>query len=142
MNPEVPLQAMHATYNRLTNQTLRFKPFERLWFDFQHAGYSSADLELVLTYMQRRNRKGGFEISLRLDRLLDDLARFESYRGEADLEARNKAARARAWKPTAGEKARAAMCGHAPVPPAKEPVLARDAVIAGLRQLQTSIQTP
>lgn len=137
--PEVALESMHETYNRLTGQNLKFKPFERLWWSFQKAGYTSADLELTVNYIHARNRRDTYKISLRLNLLLDDLARFESYRGEADLQAREKQARARAWKPTPGESARASMCRHDPVPPTKEPIMARDAVLAGLETLRKNL---
>lgn len=126
--PETNLEELHMIYNRLTNQSLRFRPFERLWWDFRQHGYDAHDLEMTVKYIEARNRKETFKISLRLNLLLDDLARFESYRGEADLEARRKAAAARAWKPTAGEQARASMCGHDPVPPQKEPPMPREMV--------------
>lgn len=142
MNPEVPLEAMHATYNRLTNQALRYKAFERLWADFQRAGYTSADIELVIPWMQDQNRiYPDRPKSLNLHKLLDEdeRARFESYRGAAETESRAKAARARAWKATPAEQARASMCGHEPVPPDTEPRMAREAVLANLDKLKAEI---
>lgn len=137
--PELPLEIMHATYNRLTDQQLKFKPFERLWADFSRAGYTSADMELVVEYVQAWNRKSDYKISLRLNKLLDDLARFEGYRGEADLEARVRAAKARQWKASPSQQARAAMCQHEPVPPETEPRLAREVVLANLEKLKAEI---
>lgn len=137
--PELPLEIMHAAYNRLTQQELRFKPFERLWADFSRAGYTSADMELVVCYVQAANKRTEYQISLRLNKLLDDLPRFESLRGEADLEARVKAAKARQWLPSSGEQARASMCQHEPVPPETEPRMAREVVLANLEKLKAEI---
>lgn len=126
--PEIALETMHATYNRMTGQAVPFKPFERGWYEFQRAGFTCDHLTLVVNHMIALNRKSEKKISLRLDKLLDDHQRFAGYWGEADLAVREKAARARQWQPSAGEQARAAMCGHEPVPPDKEPVLPREAI--------------
>lgn len=140
--PELPLEIMHAAYNRLTQQELRFKPFERLWADFSRAGYTSADMELVVCYVQAANKRTEYQISLRLNKLLDDLPRFESLRGEADLEARNRAAKARQWKASPGQQARAAMLGHEPVPPETEPVLPRAVVAKLFSDMSKNLETP
>lgn len=137
--PELPLEIMHAAYNRLTNQVLPFKPYERLWYDCVRAGVTSEHLVLVIEYIKAHNRKHDMKISLRLSKLLDDHARFWDYWGEADLEARNRAAKARAWKASPGQAARAAMCQHEPVPPETEPRLAREVVLANLEKLKAEI---
>ena len=141
--PEKQLQALHEVYNALTGQTLRFRPFERHWADFVRAGYAEADLRLVLQYIDRLNRKNpNCPTSRRLNTLLDDLARFESLRGEAESQERARAAHNRAWRPSQAERERAAMCGHDPVAPAKEPVLSRDAILANLDKLKQTLAQP
>lgn len=129
--PELPLEIMHAAYNRLTGQILPFKPYERLWYDCVRAGVTSEHLTLVVEHIQAQNRKSDMKISLRLDKLLGEQERFWGYWGEADLEVRLRAAKARQWKASPGQQARAAMCGHEPVPPETEP-RAADAVVKPL----------
>lgn len=139
MNPEVPLEAMHATYNRLTGQVLPYRPYERLWADCVRAGVTTEHLVLVIEHIQAHNRKSDMKISLRLGKLLGEQERFWDYWGEADLAVRLKTARARAWKATPAEQARASMCHHEPVPPDTEPRMAREVVLANLDKLKAEI---
>lgn len=137
--PELPLEIMHAAYNRLTGQILPFKPYERLWYDCVRAGVTSEHLTLVVEHIQAQNRKSDMKISLRLGKLLGEPERFWDYWGEADLAVRERAAKARQWKASPGQQARAAMCGHEPVPPETEPRLAREVVLANLEKLKAEI---
>ena len=71
----------HALYCRLTGQrvSLRFDR-ERLWYELFHAGFTEADLQRVIRYLQREIREarrnvGALKLSnlLQLDRFEEDL---------------------------------------------------------------------
>jgi len=72
------IQQAHALYCRLTGQrvSLRFDR-ERLWYDLFQAGFSEADLQRVIRYLQREIREGRRNVgALKLSNLLQ-LDRFE-----------------------------------------------------------------
>lgn len=85
MNSPLPLLAqleqLHQTYGRLTGQNLSWRfDRERLWFEFLHAGFTSADLIQVIGYLQKeirhtRRHVGALKLSnlLQLDRFEEDL---------------------------------------------------------------------
>ena len=75
------IHQVHALYCHLTGQrvSLRFDR-ERLWYEFFHAGFSEADLQRVIRYLQREIREarrnvGALKLSnlLQLDRFEEDL---------------------------------------------------------------------
>lgn len=75
------IEQLHQTYCRLTGQNLwlRFDR-ERLWFEFQRAGFTQGDLTQVVRYLQReirhtRRNVGALKLSnlLQLDRFEEDL---------------------------------------------------------------------
>jgi hypothetical protein len=62
----------HALYCRLTGQrvSLRFDR-ERLWFELFRAGFTEADLQTVIRYLQREIRQGRRNVgALKLSNLL------------------------------------------------------------------------
>ena len=72
------IQQAHALYGRLTGQrvSLRFDR-ERLWFELFRAGFTEADLQRVIRYLQREIREGRRNVgALKLSNLLQ-LDRFE-----------------------------------------------------------------
>jgi len=72
------IQQAHALYCRLTGQrvSLRFDR-ERLWYELFQAGFSQADLQKVISYLQREIREGRRNVgALKLSNLLQ-LDRFE-----------------------------------------------------------------
>ena len=72
------IQQAHALYCRLTGQrvSLRFDR-ERLWYELFHAGFSEADLQRIIRYLQREIREGRRNVgALKLSNLLQ-LDRFE-----------------------------------------------------------------
>jgi len=72
------IQQAHALYCRLTGQrvSLRFDR-ERLWYELFHAGFTEADLQRVIGYLQREIREGRRNVgALKLSNLLQ-LDRFE-----------------------------------------------------------------
>jgi hypothetical protein len=73
-----PIQQAHALYCRLTGQrvSLRFDR-ERLWYELFHAGFTEADLQKVIRYLQREIREGRRNVgALKLSNLLQ-IDRFE-----------------------------------------------------------------
>ena len=75
------IQQAHALYCRLTGQrvSLRFDR-ERLWYELFQAGFTEADLEKVIGYLQREIREGRRNVgALKLSNLL------QSDRFEEDL---------------------------------------------------------
>ena len=72
------IQQAHALYCQLTGQrvSLRFER-ERLWFELFRAGFTEADLQIVVRYLQREIRHGRRNVgALKLSNLLQ-LDRFE-----------------------------------------------------------------
>ena len=72
------IQQAHGLYCRLTGQrvSLRFDR-ERLWYELFHAGFSEADLQRVIRYLQREIREGRRNVgALKLSNLLQ-IDRFE-----------------------------------------------------------------
>jgi len=68
----------HALYCRLTGQrvSLRFDR-ERMWYELLAAGFTQADVQTVITYLQREIRQGRRNVgALKLSNLLQ-LDRFE-----------------------------------------------------------------
>ena len=66
------IQQAHALYCRLTGQrvSLRFDR-ERLWFELFRAGFTEADLQTVIAYLQREIRHGRRNVgALKLSNLL------------------------------------------------------------------------
>ena len=71
-------QQVHALYCRLTGQrvSLRFDR-ERLWYELFQAGFTEADVQRVIRYLQREIREGRRNVgALKLSNLLQ-LDRFE-----------------------------------------------------------------
>jgi hypothetical protein len=72
------IQQAHALYCQLTGQrvSLRFDR-ERLWYEFFRAGFTEADLQRVIRYLQREIRENRRNVgALKLSNLLH-LERFE-----------------------------------------------------------------
>lgn len=72
------IQQAHALYCRLTGQlvSLHFDR-ERLWYELFQAGFTEADLQRVIRYLQREIREGRRNVgALKLSNLLP-LDRFE-----------------------------------------------------------------
>jgi len=134
--PEQSLEPYRLKYNEIMGATIRMNPdVVRLLADFKRYQYTVEDLELTLRWLLAENKKFPRPRNLGLWSLLSDLGKFESWRSDAESCARSKAAAQRAFHPAPGEKARASMCHHEPVPPAKEPVLPRSVVAKLFREM-------
>ena len=72
------IQQVHALYGQLTAQrvSLRFDR-ERLWYELFQAGFTEADVQRVIRYLQREIREGRRNVgALKLSNLLQ-IDRFE-----------------------------------------------------------------
>ena len=108
------IQQVHALYCQWTAQrvSLRFDR-ERLWYELFQAGFSEADVQRVIRYLQREIREsrrnvGALKLSnlLQLDRFEEDLniSRVALYAREAT----KPAARPEPSSPTSSEEKKAA----------------------------------
>jgi len=72
------IQQAHALYCRLTGQRVSLRcDRERLWFEIFKAGFTEADVQHLIRYLQREIREGRRNVgALKLSNLLD-LDRFE-----------------------------------------------------------------
>lgn len=52
------LSDLHDLWESLTGQELKRAPTERLFWEFNNAGFTMDDLRCIVTYMQRCNAKG------------------------------------------------------------------------------------
>jgi hypothetical protein len=80
------IQQVHALYCHLTGQrvSLRFDR-ERLWYELFRAGYTEADVQRVIRYLQREIREGRRNVgALKLSNLLQ-LDRFEEDRNILEI---------------------------------------------------------
>lgn len=120
-DPENTLRSLHALYCTLTGRNLKYQFYQREWRDFAQ-NFTAEDLQTVMAYVERENRKREkrYQIRTELLRIVGDLATFDSLKAEAELEVKARAARARAFKPSAGQSALAAM-RHEEVKPPDEP---------------------
>lgn len=89
------IESVHTCYCQMTGLQVNQRVHERAYADFLAAGYTVADLELVLGHIKRENRRmAGASFSLRLDRLLDfDYRHFDSILSEARALQRNRVVR-------------------------------------------------
>ena len=87
-NPTDILEALHASYCALTGTESKFKVWERRWFEFWQNGFTQSDLECVLKWLMRENRRNDYKRSLSLLKLLD-LEHFDAYLSEARAIERN-----------------------------------------------------
>lgn len=79
--PTMNTEILHSAWNRITGQSLPMGvcsfEFESGWYQFEKAGYTEADLLLVVRYLQTEIRKGERKpASLRWRNCVGDLLRF------------------------------------------------------------------
>lgn len=87
------LESLHAAYCALTGLQVRFCFHERTWFEFDKAGFTESDLHTVIGFLTRENRgHRDWKYSLKISKLIEDLARFDEFRAEALAVARNRRA--------------------------------------------------
>lgn len=82
------LTDLHDLWESLTGQQLKRAPTERLFWEFHNAGFTSADLRTLVTYMQRCNAKGQ-RYKIQLHKVIGDLEIAASILAEAAAKERN-----------------------------------------------------
>ena len=83
------LESLHSIYCLLTGFDVRFCFHERTWYEFQKAGFTENDLHSVIGFLRRENTRRDFKYSMRISKIIDDLAYFDELRAEAVAVARN-----------------------------------------------------
>lgn len=108
---QTQLTDLHALWNRLTGQEIKYQPCERLLWDYLNSEFTGGDLDTVLTFLiwQNRKREPRYRTKLLFHRIVGDLEYFNSVLGEAAAWKRN----ARK-QPTEQAKVVAAFRGESP----------------------------
>lgn len=83
------LEKILNVYTTLTGRAAGFIAYEYDLGKYAMAGYTAENMETVIKFMLRENSRNTFKYSLRLDKLLHDLGRFDSLLGEASARMRN-----------------------------------------------------
>ena len=84
------LQSFHALFCQLTERQLHFALHERVWYEFDRAGFTENDLRIVIGWMKSSNRKHEWQYGFKLGNVIGDLARFDEILAEALAVQRNK----------------------------------------------------
>jgi len=87
------IESLVNCYNGLTNGVCRPRVYERAAWEFLQAGFTEADLTLVVKWLQRENGRNDFKRSIELRKLLLDMERFNdllSLATEAQTRMKNK----------------------------------------------------
>ena len=87
-DPQPIIEEVHRVYCALSGQSPNFKVWERRFYDFCQAGYGPADMEQVMIWLMRENRKNDYKRSISLLKLMD-LEFFDAYLCTARAENRN-----------------------------------------------------
>ena len=90
MNNQERLQSLHALFCQLTERQLHFALHERVWHEFDRAGFTENDLRIVIGWMKASNRKHEWQYGFKLGNVIGDLARFDEILAEALAVNRNK----------------------------------------------------
>lgn len=94
------LEKLHARFCELTGacqKTLKFRLFERTFYEFHAGGFTLEDMELVIAHIKRLNRNYSIPRKLTIRSVIEDLPRFAEDLVEARrLEARKTTSRERA----------------------------------------------
>lgn len=84
--------SLMSVFTRLTGMEVNPRIHERSAYEFIQAYGDEAEknLELVVRHIQNQNRKGDFKLSLRFDKLMNDLERTDGILAEARAVNRNR----------------------------------------------------
>lgn len=89
-NPIADISELHECYCAMTGRSPKLAVFQRLWWDFQKAGYVQDDLIIVLRFMLRENQRNNYKYGLGLAKLIGDLERYDDLLNEAKAKTRNR----------------------------------------------------
>lgn len=140
-DPETNLKALHSLYCDLTGRTLTYQFYVREWSDFAKV-FTADDLRAVLSWVERENKKREWQYRIRTDllRIIGDLAVFDSLKAEAELDQKAKTAKARAYRPSEGDKILGEFRKTEPTAPDRGPVMTRDVLLKNLSELRSNIE--
>lgn len=121
-DPETNLHDLHRLYCTLTGRNLTYQFYVREWADFAKV-FNADDLRAVLAWVDRVNKKREWQYRIRTDllKLIGDLAVFDSLKAEAELDAKARAAKVRAWQPSESDKILAEFKKTEPTAPDEPP---------------------
>jgi len=91
-DPQPIIAEVHRIYSSLTGTSTNLRLWERDLFDFVQAGFTPQDMEQVLIWIMRENKKASeprYQKSTSLLKLIGDLRFFDSYLAEAKASNRN-----------------------------------------------------
>lgn len=88
-NPSDQFQPILNEYTRLTGRSAPLGLYESSLFSFVRAGFTVADMTLVLNFILRENSKNHFKYGLKLGTMINDLQRFNDLLEEAKARRRN-----------------------------------------------------
>ena len=83
---------IHRVYSSLTGTSSNLRLWERDFYEFVQAGFTAADMEAVLIWIMRENKKASdtrYYKSTSLMKLIGDLRRFDDVLNEARASNRN-----------------------------------------------------
>lgn len=84
------LTDLHDLWESLTGQELKRLPdIERLFWEFNNAGFTGDELRSIVTYMQRCNAKGGGRYKIQVHKVIGDLTITASILAEVKAKERN-----------------------------------------------------
>lgn len=140
-DPESSLKSLHDLYCSLTGRNLTYQFYQREWADFAKT-FTADDLRTVLTWVERENSKRERQFRIRTDllRIIGGLAVFDSLKAEAELEAKAKAAKGRAWRASESDKTLAEFRKTEPQPPEAPPRMSKELIINGLDKLRNDLE--
>lgn len=86
------LKSLHAKWNTLTGQELKYGPAERQLWDWINNSFTEADLETILTFLfwQNAKREPKYRTKIQFHRLVGDLELANSLLAEASAWQRNR----------------------------------------------------
>lgn len=103
-------EKLHAKWTEVTGQTVNARATERIWWEFSRADYNENDLELVLRFMLRSNKRNEYQYRINVLSVVGDIEKFASIHAEAAAIERNrrkvrseKEKVLQAWRPIVGE---------------------------------------
>lgn len=90
-DPQSIVAELHRVYCALTGSSAKLMVWERDWLAFSQTGYTKEDLQSVLFWILRENKKleKKYQRSVWLSKLIGDLRHFDDMLNEAQASNRN-----------------------------------------------------
>lgn len=141
LDPEQPLRLLHDQFCALTGKQHRYEQWRHDWYEFSRF-YTPDDLVVVIAYAERVNlkREKRYQIVTSLRKIIGDLRTFDDLLGEAQVDLKARAARKRAWQPSAADEVVSEFRKTDPQAPERGPVVARDVLLKNLSELKDKLE--